>query len=153
MKGEGNVAGLNRCAIVKTCPGVQGDFRPGEVISITHIPGNQRIVAAGLIIRRDKERIVKRFRSRRRHPTQGEAVEVVERSRGGKRDLSAFRRVRVNVIEVGKIDGVFRLANHSEGDIFFDGLRLAGQARECQHQQHNAHKHFAAAPSFTDRLG
>jgi hypothetical protein len=53
---------------------------------------------------------------------------------------------------VRKIDRVFRLANHREGDIFFDGLRLAGQARECQHQQHEAHKHLAAAP-FTDRLG
>ena len=148
MEGERNVAGLHRCAIVKTCPRVQRDFRPGEVIGVTHVLGNQRIVAAGLVIGGDKERIVKRFRSRGRHAAQGVAVEVVEGSRGGKRDLTAFWRGWVDVIEVRKIDRVFRLANHREGDILFDGLRLAGQARECQHQQHKAHKHLAAAPSL-----
>ena len=47
MEGERNVAGLHRCAIVKTCPRVQRDFRPGEVIGVTYVLGNQRIVAAG----------------------------------------------------------------------------------------------------------
>ena len=129
MEGERHVAGLHRRTVVKTRSRIQRNFRPGEVIGVTHVLGNQRIIAAGLIIRRDEERIVKRFRSRGRHAAQGEAVEVVECSRGGKRDLSALRRGRVNVIEVRKIDRIFRLANHREGDIFFDGLRLAGQAR------------------------
>ena len=128
MKRKGHIAGLNRRAIVKTGPGVERNFGPGEVIRVADIISNQRIVAAGFIIGGHKKRIVKGFRSRRRDATQGEAVKVVKCSRGGERDLSAFGGGRIDVIEVRKIDRVLWLANHGERDVFFDGLRLARQA-------------------------
>ena len=129
VKCEGNVAGFDRRPIVKTRPWVNRNFRPRKVIRVTHVVRNQRVVTAGFIIRRNKQRIVERFCSRCRHAAQGEAVEVVERPRGGESHVSAFWRGRVDVIKVRKIDRVLWLTNHGERDVLFDGLRLAGQAR------------------------
>ena len=146
MKGERHVAGANRRTVVKTRPRINRDFCPAEIIGVTHVLRDQGIIAAGLVVGGDEQRVIEGFGTRCRYAAQGKAVKVVKCSRGGKRHVSAFRGGWVDVIVVVKVNRVLRLANDGKGRALFDGLRLARQAHQRQQRQHNAHNHSAADP-------
>jgi len=96
------------------------------VIGIARHFGNQRIVAARLVVGRREERVIERLRAHPGITTQGKAVEVIKGTDNRQRDVAAFGRRRINVVKVGKVDGVFRFANDGKSIVLFNGLRLAG---------------------------
>ena len=132
MKGERHIAGANRRTVVKTRPRINRDFCPAKIIGVTHVLSDQGIIAAGLVVGGDEQRVIEGFGTRCRHAAQGEAVKVVKRSGRGKRHVPAFRGGGVHIIVVSKVDRILRLANDGKGRALFDGLRLARQAHQRQ---------------------
>ncbi len=147
MEGKSHVAGLHRCAVMKTRQWIEGQLHPGKIIGVAGLLGHQRIIAAWLIIRRRKKGVVEGVGTLGRHAAQGIAVEVIEGAVGGKGKIAPFWRGGVNVIVVIEIDGIFRLANHRERVALINGLRLA-ESTHHRHQQHYyAHNHSATFSS------
>ena len=112
--------------------GIERDLHPREVISIACGFGNQRIVAAWLIVGGGKQGVVQRIGAHRRVTAQGETVEVIKGADIGERHVTAFRRSGVHIIKMGKINGVFRFADNRKAVTLFNGLRLAGEGDKRQ---------------------
>lgn len=144
MKGKSHIAGGNGRAIVKTSAGVNRDFHPGIVGGIAGMVGNQRVIASGLIIRGGKKRIVKGFGTYAGIAAQRIAIEIIERTNGGKRHLTAFRRSRIHIIKVIKVKSILRFAEYGESVAFFDFLGLGASANQCDKQKHYARNHLKA---------
>ena len=58
MKGERHVAGANRRTVVKTRPRINRDFCPAEIFGVTYVLGDQGIIAAGLVVGGDEQRVI-----------------------------------------------------------------------------------------------
>ncbi len=123
MEGESNVAGGNGATVMKAGTWVDGNFHPREIIGKARAIGNQRVVAARFIVRGGKQGVIQRIGAYAGVTAQGVAVKIVKGANGGKRYTAAFRRVRIDVIEVMKVNGILWLADNSERFALFNGLR------------------------------
>ena len=142
VEGEGDIFCHDGRTIMKTGARVDRDFNPRIILRITCTLGNQRIIAAGLVIRSGEEGVVELFGSGGGITAQRIAVEIVKCAKGGKRDLTAFGGGGIGVIEMVKIERVFRLSQYREGITLFDRLRLDALAHQHDKQQQYANDYL-----------
>ena len=127
---------------MKTSAGVDRDFHPRIILCIACALGDQRIIAAGLVIRGGKQGVVKLFGPGAGVTSQGVAVEVVEGAERGKGNLTAFGGGGIGVIKMIKVERVFRLSQYREGITIFDRLRLDTRAYQHDKQQQYANDYL-----------
>ena len=131
---EGDIAGGNRAAIMKTGVRIEGYLHPREIIGVARVCGNERIIAARFIIGGGEQRVVQSVGTYSRVAAQRIAVEVIEGANAGVDYCSPFRGTGIGIIKMVKADGVFRFANDGKSAALFYGygLRLTIQAEQGQ---------------------
>ena len=116
--GEGDVFGRQRRAVV---PARLGPQREGEDVAVgrdRHRFGKQAVERVGLVERPRHQRVVAHLHARRRVAARHEAVQRVEGRDVlvvlpvGRREIerAAFRRVRVEIAEMGEVRRIFEIA-------------------------------------------
>ncbi len=141
VEGKRHIAGGDRRTVMEAGARVERDLHPGIVLGIARPLGNQRVVAAGLIIRGGEQGIVERLRAYRGVATQRITVEVIKGADRRQGEGAAFRRPGIDVIKMTETGGVFRFADNREGYAFLNGLRLSVQAKQSQQNQKEARIH------------
>ncbi len=90
MEREGDIAGGNRAAIMKTGVRIEGYLHPREIIGVARVCGNERIIAARFIIGGGEQRVVQSVGTYSRVAAQRIAVEVIEGANAGVDYCSPF---------------------------------------------------------------
>ena len=132
VEGKCNVPGGDWRAVMEAGVRVESDLHPGIVLGIARPLGNQRVVAAGLIIRGGEQGIVERLSAHGGIAAQCVAVEVIKGADRRQGEGAAFRRLRIDIIKMAEAGCVFGFTDNRKGDAFFYCLRLSAKAKQSK---------------------
>ena len=132
VEGKRHIAGGDRRAVMEAGARVERDLHPGIVLGIARPLGNQRVVAAGLIIRGGEQGIVERLSAHGGIAAQCVAVEVIKGADRRQGEGAAFRRPGIDVIKMAEAGCVFGFTDNRKGDAFFYCLRLSAKAKQSK---------------------
>ena len=132
---EGDVMGGDRPAIVEARLGPQVEYHPAAVVGKLQGFGDQPVGGIGLVARRivdavaDHQRLVQLADAvlvevagtDRAGALERIGIEGVERTAAHHPQSATLGRVRVDVVEVGEVPGVLRLAKDRITVLFIDG--------------------------------
>ena len=132
VEGEYHVGRGDRLAVMKARLGAQMEAHPGIVRRLFDTFGQQTIFGKGLVHRLYGESVIDQAELLGRRAPADEAVEGIEAAKPRQPQGAALGRLRIDVVEVGKVFGVFRRLA-VEGQCMAAGRR-EGERRCCQQQ-------------------
>jgi hypothetical protein len=139
VEGENDVIGRHRGPVRERRLGAQVEDRPGTVHRILDRLGNQTVHRVRLVRGGDHEAVIEHSREARCRTSQDIGVHAVEGAERPCGKLSAFRGIRVDVVEMREVDRIFQIAEgrYAMGD---DNLRLLPPCKRTDTEQASRQK-------------
>ncbi|MCY1398960.1 hypothetical protein D9M71_140070 [compost metagenome] len=119
-------------AVVETRLGTQVETDPAVVGGFFDLAGHQPVFGEGFVQALAHEGVVDQADIIGGHTLVDERVEAIEATEAGLAESAALGRVRIDVIEMLEIGGVFRWLVVQGHGVLWGGLGYAGQAGQQQ---------------------
>jgi hypothetical protein len=113
-EGEDHVVRRDRMPVVETRFRPQIEGGPGPVFRHFDALGHQSVLGEFLVGGRGHQRVIDQAGTRRGHAADSEGVQIVEGAERALGEAAALGGVGVDIVEMGEVRAVFRLAMHGE---------------------------------------